>query len=187
MFMSPGYTYNAPNRDLWKKIADEYKGSFKIKNVPSQDIEKHEITIPYHDVNIEITVADTKPLVFIVKFYSIYEIDLTIVREDVIEKILKIFGKKDLKLGWQIFDNKYLVTSNNSELTKKIFDKHILELINKIDLYSVSLGKQKQDNYYELAAVISRTVKDKNTVIEIIQLFQRLIDNLKNGNVINRL
>jgi len=182
---SLGYTDNHPNRSMWKEIASELEGEFKIKHNSGYELEIHEITIPHNKWIINISVSDTRPLKIKTSFNTNLDFNLTISWEDVIEKILKRLGKKEVELGNDEFDKKYLVVSNKPDLVKKILIKEMQDIMLKYNIYSLSYHTDKKIKSSELLCVIQRKAGNKEMIMEIIDLIKQLINNLVKTNIVN--
>lgn len=64
--------------------------------------------------------SDTKPLKIEVNFKRLVEYKLVISQEEILDKIMKIFGVKEVEVSSKEFDNKYFIKSNNESITLKI-------------------------------------------------------------------
>lgn len=173
-----GYTHNAPHRELWKEISDEFNGEFKIGNVAANDIEIHRITIPHGDNFIKISISDTRPLVFEIQFSKDYMIDLTITRDDLVEKILRIFGGQKMKSGLKEFDNKYILRTDSREVLPKIFSQNDIRTITRINIYSLAIHSENKQKKTELSTVVGRVIRDKETIKELILMHKSFIDKI---------
>ena len=109
-------------KDLWEKLAELYNGKFKIKQTISKDINSFRLEIPYRNHILVLTETDTKPLKFETEFKLNRNFEFNISWEDIMEHILKLFGKQDIKVGDKEFDKKYLIQSNDSELASKLLN-----------------------------------------------------------------
>lgn len=181
---SLGYTDNYPKRQMWEDIAKEVNGEFKVKHTASHDIEIHNISIPHKKWIVEISVSDSKPLKFQASFESHQDFDLLLSQEDFIERILKVFSKSELKLGWKEFDKRYLIKSNRSDLARKTISKEIQKDLIKHAVYSLSFQTDADSKKSELLSVIQRKAGDKESNLQLIGMFKLLIDNLESAKVI---
>lgn len=181
---SLGYTDNYPKRQMWEDIAREMNGEFTIKHTASRDIEIHNISIPHKKWNIEISVSDSKPLKFQASFDSHQDFDLLLSQEDFVERIMKIFRKPELELGWKEFDKRYLIKSNRSDLVRKAISKEVQKQMLKHSVYSLSFQTDADSKKSELLSVIQRKAGDKESNQQLIGMFKLLIDNLEGANVI---
>ena len=176
---SLGYTDNFPKREMWQEIAKELNGEFKIKYNSGHEIEIHNISIPYKNRTIKISVSDSRPLKFQISFSSSLDFKLIISPEDFIEKILKKFRKPEIELGWKEFDKHYLIKSNRSDLVKKIITKKIQKSLLKHNVYSISYHTDLKSNTSELISVIQRKAGNKEMIFELIGMYKLLIDNME--------
>jgi hypothetical protein len=181
---SLGVTDNFPKRQMWKEIAKEQNGEFKIKSDSSHTIEIHNISIPHKKWNIDISVSDTRPLKFRISFSSSQDFKLTISWEDFIERIIKRFSKPEIELGWKEFDKRYLIKSNRSDFVKRIFSHEIQKLMLKHNIYSISYQTDTKTKKAELISVIQRQAGEKDMIVELIEMFKQLIDNIEKLRII---
>lgn len=181
---SLGYTDNSPKRQMWKEIVKGQNGEFKIKFNSGHELEIHNISIPHKKWNINITVSDTRPLKFSIAFSSLQDFKLTISWEDFIERIIKKFSKPEIELGWKAFDKHYLIKSNRSDFVKGIFTKEIQKTMLKYNVYSISYQTDKKTKKAELISVIQRQAGEKDMIIELIEMFKQLLDNIEKLRII---
>ena len=181
---SLGYTDNFPKREMWKEIAKKLNGEFKIKFNSGQELEIHNISIPYKKWKIEISVSDTKPLKFQISFSSSQDFELILSWEDFIDRILKKFGQPEIELGWKEFDKHYLIKSNHSDLVKNTITKEIQETLLKYNVYSLSFQTDSTTRTAELISVIQRNAGEKEMIFELIDMYKLLIDNLEKFRII---
>ncbi|MEI6695666.1 MAG: hypothetical protein WCO13_06335 [Bacteroidota bacterium] len=173
-----GYIDVSLKRELWQKISIEFKGKFKISHNSGNELEILKITIPYKNWEINISESDTRPMKFEISFGSQIEYELIIGFEDSIEKILKRLGKKEVEVGNEMFDKKYLLKSQNSEITRKILQQDIIDGFLKFNIYSLAYTTDTKRGTSKLISVISRTVEDILTMGDLIKLYMRIIDKL---------
>ena len=174
-----GYLDVFPERELWKQISVEYKGEFRISFNSGNEIEIHRLHIPYKKWNLKISESDTKPLKFEIEFGSQFDYELTIGWEDSIEKLLKLLGKREIEIGNKSFDEHYLINSNDREITLKFFSTEIIDCLLKYNVYSISYFTDIKKQTSNLISVISRTIDDKKTIEDLINLHFKIIDKLE--------
>jgi hypothetical protein len=171
-------------RDMWQEIAKEFHGEFKVKLTAGNEIESHVVTIPYKKWNIGISLSDTRPLKFQISFHSNQDFRLTLGWEDFIERIWKHFGKPDIEFGWEEFDKRYLVKSNRPDWTRKVITKDIQKMLLKHNVYSLSYQSDPGSKSAELVSVIEKNAGKKEMLVDLIEMFKLLIDNLKETRII---
>lgn len=181
---SLGYTDNIPKREMWKEIAKEFNGEFKINHNPGHVLEMHTISIPYDKWKIIITVSDSRPLKFQIPFSSSQDFELILSWEDFIGRIMKKFSKREIHIGWKEFDKRYLIKSNRSDLVKNTITKEIQKSLLKYNVYSISYHTDKKSRTAELISVIQRSAGNKEMILALVEMFKQLIDNLKKANII---
>ncbi len=181
---SLGYTDNFPKREMWKEIAKELNGEFKIKSGSGHELEVHNVSIPYKNWKIRISVSDSRPLKFQISFSASQDFKLILGWEDFIERIIKKFRKPEIQLGWKEFDKHYLIQSNRPDLVKNTLTKEIQKTLLKYDVYSISYQTDQATKTAELMSVIQRAAGNKKMILELIEMYQLLIDNLKRSGII---
>ena len=181
---SMGYTDNFPKREMWKEIAKELNGEFKIKYNSGHEIEIHNISIPYKKRTIRISVSDARPLKFQISFSSSQDFELILSREDFIERIINKFSKSKIELGWKEFDKHYLIKSNRSDLVKRIITEEIQKILLRHNVYSISYQTNLKTRKAELLSVIQRSSGNKEMIIELIDMYKLIIDNLEKSKII---
>jgi hypothetical protein len=179
-----GFLDVSRKRGLWQEIADEWNGKLTIGHTAGNELEILKLVIPYKNREIHLSESDTRPLKFEISFECKMDYELTIGQEDAIEKILKKLGKKEVEVGNEQFDNKYLVQSPNPELTKQLLTKDITDLFVKLEIYSSAYATDEKMQTSHLVSVISRTLDDKSIFIELIGMHERIMDQLEEFGVI---
>ena len=181
---SLGYTDNFPKREMWKEIAKEFNGEFKIKFNSGNELEIHNISIPHKKWNIKISVSDSRPLKFQISFSASQDFELIMSWEDFIERIIKKFSKPEIELGWKEFDKHYLIKSNRSDLVKKTITKEIQKKLLKHNVYSISYQTDSSTRTAELISIIQRKAGNKEMIFELVEMYKLLIDNLEKSRII---
>lgn len=180
-----GYLNISEKKEMFKEISEYFNGKFTIKNTSGNVLTTLEIIIPFDKWNIVITESDTKPLKLQVNFESLSDYLLNISSEDVIDKIMKKFGMKELQVGDKLFDDLYLIKTNNPSITLDLLNGSIRNEILKHKLYSISFQTNEKDKNSELSTVVSRTIENKDIYIDLINLHQSLINRLSELKIIN--
>ncbi|NQU54446.1 MAG: hypothetical protein HQ522_18130 [Bacteroidetes bacterium] len=181
---SLGYTDNFSKREMWKEIAKELNGEFKIKHNSGHELEIHNISIPHKKWNINISVSDSRPLKFQISFSSSQDFELILSREDFIERIFKKFRKPEIELGWKEFDKHYLIKSNRSDLVKNTITKEIQKTLLRHNVYSISYQTDSSKKTADLISVIQRRAGNKEMIFELIEMYKLLIDKLEKSRII---
>jgi hypothetical protein len=179
-----GYNDNFPKREMWEEIVKELNGEFKIKLNAGNVLETHNITIPHKKWQINISVSDSRPLKFDILFSASQDFELVLSWEDFIDRITKKFGKPEIELGWKEFDNHYLIKSNRSDLVKQILSREIQKTLLKYNVFSISYQTDPVKRTSELLSVIQRDAGNKAMILELVETYKLLIDNLEKARII---
>jgi hypothetical protein len=180
-----GYLNVFPKRELWKQIGIEFNGNFKIRHNPGNELEILRLSIPYKNLEIKLSESDTRPLKFEIEFKCEIDFEIIIGFEDSVEKILKLLGKKEVELGYEEFDNKYLIKSNDPEMTKKLMTLEIMNSLLQSNVYSLAYTTNFKKKTGNLISVISRTIDDKQTIENLIRLHMKIIDKMEELKIIS--
>jgi hypothetical protein len=181
---SYGYTDNFPKREMWEEVVKELNGEFKIKLNAGNVLETHNISIPHKKWHINISVSDSRPLKFDILFSASQDFELILSWEDFTDRIFKKFGKPEIELGWKEFDKHYLIKSNRSDLVKQILTREIQKTLLKYNVYSISYLTDSVKRTAELVSVIQRNAGNKEMILELIETYKILIDNLEKSRII---
>ena len=182
--MKLGYSDVFPNRELWQKISEKFNGKFKVSFNSGRELEIHRLWIPFKKWELLISESDTRPLKFEINFDCLFDYQLTIGPEDLIEKIMKRLGQREIEIGNQNFDNKYLIKSNNTDLTIDLFTKEIVDCFLKYDVYSISYTLNDKKQTSKLLSVISYKIDNEKAFEELIDLHFKFISRLSELKII---
>ena len=174
-----GHTYQNvyEKKELWNDISKIYNGNFRIIKTVSNDLNRFVLELTYKNQKIILTEGDAKPLKFEISLKLNTKFEFALSLEDVFERVFKIFGKQDIIIENKEFDEKYIVQSNNKELIKRLLKKgNILKELMKHNIYIMNLDYFDKSDTYKLMTVKDRNTKDKNIIIELIELQFRIID-----------
>jgi hypothetical protein len=181
---SYGFTDILPKREMWKKIAEELNGDFKILYDAGHTIEIHHIEIPYKKWKIEISESDTRPLKIKVSFDAGQPFNLVLSRTDSIENLLNKFSRSSVKIGWKAFDSRYLIKSNRSDVVKQSITSDIQKTILRFCIYSLSFQTDTKTGKAELIGVFQRSACYRKMVFKLTDMFKLLIDNFEKLKII---
>jgi hypothetical protein len=172
-------------KDQWKKLAELYNGKFKIKQTISKDINSFRLEIPYKNHNIIITETDTKPLKFETELKLNRKFEFNISWEDSIERVLKFFGKQDIKVGNKKFDKRYLIQSNDPELILFFLNYgQIKQIILQHNIYLMNLEYSEKNEIHKLMTVKDRNTNKLEILIELIEFEFAIIDFFINERIV---
>ena len=180
-----GFIDISKKRYFWLDLANENKGTFRIKHTVSKDIESLILKIPYKQYIIEFTESDTRPLKINCKLKANSKFEFFVSYEDNIEKLLKLFGQQDIQVGDKTFDDKYLIQGGNSDLIKKLLMKsEIKRILLSNNVFSFNCNYDKKDETIKLSSLVSRTINSKQELFELCKLFYLTIDEMEELNIL---
>ena len=180
-----GFIDISKKRLFWEELAKELKGTFKIKQTVSRDLDRLVLQIPYKQYLIEFTESDSHPLKINCKMETNHKFEFSISYEDTIEKLLKLFGQQDIQVGDEIFDKKYLIQGKDPDLIKAMLIKaEIKDILLSNNVFSYNCIYEKKDDSLLLSSLVSRTVNSKSELSELFRLFCLTIDEMKTLNIL---
>ncbi|MFZ4401225.1 MAG: hypothetical protein ACOYO1_14400 [Bacteroidales bacterium] len=185
MTITNGYLNIIEKTEIFKEISSYFNGEFSIIHNSGNVLNTLKITIPYNKWKIVITESDTKPLKFQVDFETQKDYELVLGIEDFLDKMLKKLGLKEIEIGREMFDKKYLIQTNNLLLTKELLAIDIQNKILENNIYSISYLSESKDKKSQLLTVVSRTLVKKDSYIDLVLLHKMLIDCFSNLKIIN--
>lgn len=175
-----GFIDISKKRDFWKELSEECNGVFKIGHTISKDLERLILQIPYKQYLIEFSESDTHPLKIESTLIANRDFEFIISFEDTLEKLLKLFGQQDIKVGDKVFDNKYLIKEKNTNFVGQILsDERIKTILLKNNVFSLGCNYQKKDNTLRLSSLVSRTINSKDELSDLFKLFCLTIDKME--------
>ena len=174
-----GYNDVSKKREMWRQIAVEQNGDFRISRSSGNVLEILKLYILYKGCEIKITESDTRPLKVEIEFDSLSDYNMTIGWEGSLDRLLKRLGLKEIETGNEKFDKNYLIKSKDSGKTINFFTHQIMASLLKHNVYSVSYQTNSKNRKGNLLSTITRTNNDKNAIIELIELHKNMIDRLK--------
>ena len=169
---------------IWKELANENGGKFNniLCTSPAaidpinNKLRRFELKIPsVHDSQIVFTTSEKHPLKVKYEFQKQLDFEFQIYPEDLIEKVFKLFGAREVQIGLKEFDNKFILKSNNQEFMKYILDQRNRDFLSHVTLSSINLRSVKNSEF-EIVLVIHEHVKEE---------MQELLDFV--GRMINRI
>ncbi|MFH6966698.1 hypothetical protein [Flavobacterium sp. FlaQc-28] len=115
-----------------------------------------------------------------------------IYNEGFIRKVEKLFGAQDIEIGYQDFDKYFTIKSNNEAKTKTLFrNKEIRDLISSQKEVNIQICNQRgiweeqlSENEFELSYYCDSKVRDINTLKNLLKLFELLLNEMLQINVI---
>lgn len=174
-----GYIDVSEKREVWKEIAKQYNGDFKISKTRDSVIEILRMQIKHNNYVINISESDTRPLKFEIEIKLQKEFNFTITPEDYLEKVYKFFGRQDVIIRNKILDDKYLIQSDKPDLLISVItDKDIQSRLIKCNINSIVFTFDKKKEVNTLFTMVNRTTNDVNSFKHLVDLHIMLVDTI---------
>jgi len=108
-------------------------------------------------------------------------------RKGVFSNIGKAVGMQDIEIGYDYFDNDYIIKGNDEILIRRIFQNHeIRDLIEKQSRIILEIkdnegrfGPKFKDNESELYFINIGVIKDKERLMNLFELFVKIINEFE--------
>jgi hypothetical protein len=190
--------FRTSKKKVWKQLSEEinanyFEGSLFIG--PRIEYKHNNWTI-YLDTY---TVSTGKSSITYTRmrapFINLKKFHFKIYRKGIFSNIGKALGMKDIEIGYDWFDNEYIIKGNNEILLRRLLQNHqIRNLIEKqpkivfeIKENEGKFGPKFNDNESELYFVVIGVIKDKERLKNLFELFIKIIDELDTiGITINK-
>lgn len=173
----------------WQELANELNGSFKKDQttIPAAieqvfiDIQSFELKIPFlKDNEIIIHTSEYHPLRISFLFHKEFDFNFMIYPEGIIEKISKFFGAKEVEIGIEEFDHKFILKSNNEENFLSFLDERIRLFLLETKFTSLLL-RDKENLDFEFVLTINEESKEEMLhLIDFVKYCINRIEALKN-------
>jgi hypothetical protein len=142
---------------IWKNLATEFNGKFKLihSKAPSaiagafNESTRFELHIPIDLLsNISITAGEQHNLKVKCLLIKNLNFNIRIVPEDIFEKIGKLFGGQDLKIGNYKFDSKYIIQSDKLILAKSLFDDKTIDSFFELNINDFEIRSENKTELF---------------------------------------
>jgi hypothetical protein len=180
-----------PSRNkVWKQLSEEINASYiEDGYLKGPRIEyKHK----YWTISLDTyTVSTGKSTITYtrmrVPFINQKKFLFKIYRKGVFSNIGKALGMQDVEIGYDYFDNDFIIKGNNEILLRRFFQNHnIRTLIEKqsrilleIKVDEGRFGPKFKGNENELYFVATGVIKDKDRLKDLFDLFKKIINEFE--------
>ena len=173
---------------FWQPLAKDIGGEFKIVTTVARDINKLRIKYNYKGHEITLTETDTKPL-FIeatINASNNSNLSVQVSENEFVERLLSKLSSKSMKLNQPSFDKKYLIKSNNKEITSNLLNGlNISESIIALEIFYLEIITNRSKNNISIVFNVNRKVNSHNYLKAVLDLYCAFIDNLISLRLIN--
>ncbi len=160
----------------WKLIAEEHNGMSRVIKVQSfantsdPFLRKFELKIPFKESEILFITTEHKPLKISYIFKDNLNVEFLLYPEDFTDKISKFFGLKELEIGNNEFDNRFIIKCKEKELINQIFSKEIRKYFINSQISNFKLFTEKEISVLELNILINELNKEQmNQVLNVMK------------------
>jgi len=181
--------FGTSRKEVWKQLSEEINanyiegGFFKGPRIEY----KHNNWTIYLDTY---TVSTGKSNITYTRmrapFINLKKFLFKIYRKGVFSNIGKTFGMQDIEIGYDYFDNDYIIKGNDEISLRRLFQNHnIRNLIEKQSRIVLEIkdnegrfGPKFNENESELYFVVIGVIKDKERLKDLFELFVKIFDEL---------
>ena len=175
-----GFLDISPKRQFWSDFAKQVNGSFQMKHTVSRDLVILNLKIPAGDWTIEFNESDTHPLKVVCGINADKRTAFFIIREDMMDKFLKVLGFQDILVFHPEFDEKYRVKGPDEDIVRSVLGGgSVIPLILKTDVYSISCEYDSKRSVTRLTGMLGRTVNSLNEMDDVYRLFLAMMDGIE--------
>ena len=182
--------FGASRKEVWKQLSKEINANYINGSFfKSPRIEyKHKYWTIYLDTY---TVSTGKSTITYTRmrapFINTKKFNFKIYRRGLTSNIGKAFGIQDIEIGYDYFDNDYIIKGNDEILLRRLFQNHnIRNLIEKQSRILLEIkdnegrfGPKFNDNESEIYFVVSGVIKDNERLKKLFDLFELVINELQ--------
>jgi len=164
---------------FWTNFAEQTGGLFEEKQTISRDLTTLNLKITLENGNLKFIESDTHPLKVVCEIKTEKQLEFAIIKEDYIDKLLKVFGQQDITISHPEFDKKYIVKSDDEAIVKTILNSElIIDLILKTNIFSISCERNESQSNLEIMGVLGRSVNSIEEMNDLYDLFRAIISQI---------
>lgn len=182
--------FGTSRKEVWKQLSEEINASyFEGGYFKGPRIEyKHNIWTIYLDTY---TVSTGKSNITYtrmrVPFVNNKKFLFKIYRKGVFSNIGKALGMQDIEIGYDYFDNDFIIKGNDEILLRKLFQNYKIQnlienqsrILLEIKDNEGRFGPKFKDNESELYFVVIGVIKDKEKLKNLFELFVQILDEFE--------
>jgi hypothetical protein len=182
--------FGKSRKDIWIQLSEEINANYVEGGIfrDSRIEYKHKFWTIYLDTY---TVSTGKTSITYTRmrlpFINQKKFLFKVYRKGFFSGIGKALGMQDIEVGWDYFDNDYIIKGNDEILLRRFFQNHnIRGLIDKQRKIVLEVkdnegrfGPKFNENESELYFVVTGVIKDKDRLKSLIELFIKVIDEFE--------
>jgi len=182
--------FGISRKEVWKQLSEEINANYiEGSFFKGPRIEyKHNNWIIYLDTyTVSTGKSSTTYTRMRVPFINQKKFLFKVYRKGVFSNLGKALGMQDIEIGYDYFDNDYIIKGNDEILLRRLFQNHnIRNLIEKQSRILLEIkdnegrfGPKFNDNESELYFVVIGVIKDKERIKNLFELFVKIVDELE--------
>lgn len=177
-------------KEVWKQLSEEInayyiEGSLFIG--PRIEYEHKNWTIFLDTYTVSTGKSSTTYTRMRVPFINPNKFHFKIYRKGIVSNIGKALGMQDIEIGYDWFDNEYIIKGNDEILLRRLLQNHqirnLIERQSKIVLEIKDnegmFGPKFKDNESELSFMVVGVIKDKDRLKKLFELFIKVINEFE--------
>jgi len=177
-------------KEVWKQVSEEINANYiegSVLKSPRIEYQHNNWTIYFDTYTVSTGKSSINYTRMRAPFVNQKKLLFKIYRKGVFSNIGKALGMQDIEIGYDYFDNDYIIKGNDEVLLRRLFQNHsIRDLIEKQSRILLEIkedegrfGPKFNDNESELYFVVVGVIKDKERIKNLFELFVKIIDELK--------
>jgi len=100
----------------------------------------------------------------------------SITPEDVINRLGKLFGMQDIRIGYPEFDKSVIVKSNDADKVRAIFqDEYVREVFEKLSGFTFGIKKHPELDYDQLELSVQRGMSNVDELETVFTAFAKVL------------
>jgi len=177
-------------KEVWKQLSEEINANYIEGSLfKGSRIEyTHKKWIIYLDTY---TVSTGKSSITYTRmrapFINIKKLHIKIYRKGVVSNIGKVLGMQDIEIGYDYFDNDYIIKGNDEVLLRRLLQNHkIRDLIERQSRMVLEIkdnegkfGPKFNDDESEISFIVIGVIKDKERLKKLFELFVKIINEFE--------
>jgi hypothetical protein len=182
--------FGPSRKEVWKQLSEEINADYFEGNFfegPRIEYKHKNWTIYLDTYTVSTGKSSTTYTRMRVPFINQKKFLFKIYRRGVFSNIGKALGMQDIEIGYDYFDNDYIIKGNDEILLRRFFQNHKMRnLIEKQSRILLEIkdnegrfGPKFNDNESELYFMVIGVIKDKERIKNLFELFVKIMDELE--------
>ena len=182
--------FGSSKKEVWKQLSEEINANY----IESGRFKGSRIEYIHNNWTIYLdtyTVSTGKSSITYTRmrapFINLKKFHFKVYRRGIVSNIGKALGMQDIEIGYDYFDNDYIIKGNDEVLLRRFFQNHkIRDLIERQSKMVLEIkdnegkfGPKFNDNESELSFIVVGVIKDKDRLKSLFDLFVKVINEFE--------